>query len=215
MTILVKRWLVLVAGLLVVATGCSKKNVSHSEFMGKYDVQNNSADFAYVKPATDFFSYDKVMMDYLVLFLDEDTGYRGIQADELNEVAHAFHQAVMDEFSSSLTLVDKPGIGVLRVRPALTGVCFTKPEPNSITSVYSKGKSPSVRKIPGNPHLSLEDASMEFEFLDSITQERLAVAVDPCPEIDPKGKVRMEVLTGTFEACAKGLQQKLEKLRNK
>ena len=68
MTILVKRWLVLVAGLLVVATGCSKKNVSHSEFMGKYDVQKNSADFVYVKPATDFFSYDKVMMETLMAF---------------------------------------------------------------------------------------------------------------------------------------------------
>jgi hypothetical protein len=215
MTILVKRWLVLVAGLLVVATGCSKKNVSHSEFMGKYDVQKNSADFVYVKPATDFFSYDKVMLDYLVLFLDEDTDYRGIQADELNEVAHAFHQTVIDGFSSSMTLVDKPGIGVLRVRSALTGVSFIKPEPQSATTVYSKGQAQAVRKIPGNPHISLEDASMEFEFLDSMTQERLAVAVDSCPEIDPKGRVRMEVLTGTFEVCAKGLQQKLENLRNK
>ncbi|MBI9090307.1 MAG: DUF3313 domain-containing protein [Desulfobacterium sp.] len=183
--------------------------------MGKYENQQNSADFAYVKPATDFFSYDKVMMDYLILFLDEDTDYRGIQADELNEVALAFHQAVIDDFSSSLILVEKPGPGVLRVRPALTGVTFTKPEPNSITSVYARNQARLVRKIPGNPHLDLEDASMEFEFLDSVTQDRLAVAVDPCPEINPKGRLRMEVLTETFEACAKSLQQKLEKLRNK
>ncbi len=215
MTILGKRWLVLVAGLLVLVTGCSKKNVSHSEFMGKYENQQNSADFVYVKPVTDFFSYDKVMMDYLVLFLGEDTDYRGIQADELNEVSLAFHQAVIDEFSSSMTLVEKPGPGVLRVRPALTGVSFTKPELNSISSVSSRNKARLVRKIPGNTHLDLEDASMEFEFLDSLTQDRLAVAVEPCPEIDPKGRLRMKVLTETFEACAKGLQQKLEKLKNK
>lgn len=212
MTISGKRWLVLVAGLLVLATGCSKKNVSHSEFMGKYEIQQKSGDFAYVKPDTDFPSYDKVMMDYLILFLDEDTDYRGIQADELNEVALVFHQAVIDAFSSSLSLVEKPGPGVLRVRPALTGVTFLKPEPNSITSVYPKGQARLVRKIPGNPHLDLEDASMEFELLDSLTQERLAVAVDPCPEIDSDGRVRMAVLTGTFEACAKGLRQKLEHL---
>ncbi|MCP4115215.1 MAG: DUF3313 domain-containing protein [Desulfobacteraceae bacterium] len=212
MTILVKRWLILMAGLLVVATGCSKKNVSYSEFIGKYDYKPKNGGFSYVKPVADFSSYNKVMMDYLVLFMDEDTEYRGIQADELNEVAHAFHQAVIDEFPSSISLVEKPGPGVLRVRPALTGVTFSKPEPNSITSVYSRNRYPSVRKIPGNPHLSLEDASLEYEFLDSLTRERLAVAVEPCPEVDAKGRVRMEVLNGTFQACAKSLRQKLENL---
>lgn len=204
---------VLVTGLLVLATGCAGKNVTYSEFMGTYDRQGATDAFVHVATGVDFKSYDKVMMDYLVLFMDKDAAYQGVQADELNEIALAFHQRVMDRLSSDFSLVDRPGPGVLRIRSALTNVISLRPEPNSITTVFPGKQTVSVRKIPENPNLNLEKASMEFEFLDSLTQERLALAVDPCHMVKTAGRLRWEVLTQTFEHLAGDLAGKLGALK--
>jgi len=213
MQILVKKGLVLATVLLIMATGCSKKNIAYSEFMGGYDLQKESSNFVHMKPGADFSSYDKVMIDYLVLFLDQGSDYRGIEAHELNEVAEAFHQAVIHRLPSSFSLVGKPGPGVLRIRSALTHVVFLKPELNSVTSVFSNKKALSVRSIPGNTHLALDKAFLELEFLDSVTQERLALAVEPCPDIDQAVRPRWDIVIETFDSLAKVVSQKLGSLK--
>jgi hypothetical protein len=210
---LTKQGLMLVAGLLVLAMGCTRKNVNYSEFMGVYDRQGATAEFVYVASGVDLSPYDKVMLDYLVLFMDKDAAYQGIQADALNEAAMAFHQQVMDRISPEFSLVDRPGPGVLRIRSALTNVSFSRPESNLITTVFPEKQAVSVRKIPENPNLDLEKAFMEFEFLDSLTQERLALAVDPCPRVKTAGRLRWEVLTETFERMAVDLAGKLGTLK--
>ena len=210
---LTKQGVVLVTGLLVLAAGCARKNVIYSEFMGAYDRQGATSEFAYVANGVDVSSYDKVMLDYLILFMDPDAAYRGIEADALNEAAMAFHQQVMDRLSSGFSLVDRPGPGVLRIRSALTHVSLFRPEPNLITTVFPGKQTVSVRKIPENSGLNLEKAAMEFEVLDSLTQERLALAVDPCPRVQTSGRLRWEILTETFERMAADLVRKLGALK--
>lgn len=205
----------LAAGLVVLFTGCSGKNITHSEFMGGYNHEGATKDFAFVESGTDFSSYDRIMLDYLVLFMDRDLkNYGGIQPDELNEAAMAFHRRLIDRLAPDFILVDRPGPRVIRIRSALTNVSFTRPEPNLLTSVFPQNQAVSVRKIPESPNLNLDKAMIEFEFLDSLTQKRLALAVEPCPRVKEAGWLRWEILTKTFDHIAMNLVQKLEALKN-
>ncbi|MDY0374593.1 MAG: DUF3313 family protein [Desulfobacterium sp.] len=147
----------LVAGLVVLFTECTGKNVTHSDFMGVYD-----------------------------------------------------HEGAIGDF----TLVDRPGPGVIRIRSALTNVSFIRPEPNLLTSVFSQNQSVFIRKIPESSNLNLKKAMIEFEFLDSLTQKRLALAVEPCPRVKEAGWLRWEILNKTFDHIAENLAQKLETLKN-
>ena len=84
--------------------------------------------------------------------------------------------------------VQEPGPDVLRIRPAITGVKESKPFLNTISSVLPIGFTISiVKKGVTGTHMSVGEASLEAEFLDSQTNERIAIVIDK--RSGPKYKV--------------------------
>jgi hypothetical protein len=166
----------------IATTGCRSK-VKQSGFLTDYPTlekgPRGGADLVYLKQGVDFGTYDKIMMDQVVFYFSKDSNYKGINSDELNKLSDAFHKAMVKELQDAYPFVQESGPGVLRVRPAITEVKASKPVLNTISTVLPVGLALSiVKKGVTGTHMNVGEASMETEFLDSQTNDRVAVAID-------------------------------------
>jgi len=204
---------------LTLAAGCAIKG-RYSGFLKDYPKfepgAKGGADLVFIKENVDFKSYDKVMMDHVVFWLSKDSKYRGIHADELQELADAFHKAMADALKDGYPLVTEPGPGVLRIRFAITDVVATRLLWSTDTTVNSEGLV--IKRSMTKDYNPIGGASMEMELLDSQTNGRIAAA------IDTKAAEESEVIKGlrkwghaedTFEFWAKRLRWWLDKVHGK
>ena len=174
----------IISAILLASTYCSgKEKISYSGFLEEYPQFSKGpfggADWVWKKPGLDLNSYDKILLEHVVFYLDNDTKYKGIHADILTDLANNFHQAFVDALSEKYLMVDQPGPGVLRVRCGITKLQPTKPGRNTISTVLPIGLAVSTaKKAATGAHANVGQAGIEAEFLDSQTNERLAVAID-------------------------------------
>jgi hypothetical protein len=175
-------FIVIIGSVLAISIGCVAKP-KYSGFLSDYsglkEGPMGGADLVYIKKGVDFSKYDKIMMDHVVLYFKQDAEYKGIHADELKELSDAFHKEMVDALKGAYPMVDKPGPGVLRIRPAITDVVPSKPVLNTVSSVMPIGLGISiVKRVTTGVHAGVGQATLEAEFLDSQTDARLAAVVD-------------------------------------
>ena len=199
--------------------GCAAK-VKHSGFLKDYPKfkpgKEGGVDLIYLKENVDFKSYDKIMLDHVVFYFSKDAKYRGIHTNELQELADAFHKAMADALKDGYPLVEEPGSGVLRIRCAITDVVATRLFLSTDTTVTSKGLE--IKRSMTKDYTPVGGASMEMDFLDSLTNGRVAAA------IDTKAAGEYEVVKGlkkwghaedTFEFWAKKLRKWLDEVHGR
>ena len=190
--------------------GCASKG-RYSGFLKDYPKfepgPEGGADLIYLKENVDFKSYDKVMIDHVVFYFSEDAKYRGINTNELQELADVFHKTMAGALKDGYPLVEEPGSGVLRIRCAITDVVATRSFWSTDTTVTSEGLE--IKRSMTKEYNPVGGASMEMELLDSLTNGRVAAA------IDTKAAEEYEVVKGlkkwghaedTFEFWAKRLR---------
>ena len=168
---------------LILTTGCASDTMKKSGFLGDYSGlkpgPKGGADYVYIRENTDLKVYDKIMMDQVEFWFAEGAEYKGIQPDELQELADAFHKAMVEALQDGYPFVDKPGPGVMRIRPAITEVVPGKPGLNTITTIIPIGLAiSSVKKATTGTHANVGQATLEVDILDAQTNERLAAALD-------------------------------------
>jgi hypothetical protein len=200
---------------LTVATGCATKQVKHSGFLENYPEfkpgPKGGADFVYMKEGVDFKRYNKIMMDHVVLYFKDDAKYKGIHPEELNEMSSVFHKAIADNLEGAYPLVDEPGSDVMRFRIAVTDVVASKPGMGTIATVMPIGLALStIKKGVTGTHTGVGQASIEVEILDSMTNERIAVAIDTRPGGKIEGFTKWGAVKGAFEFWAKRLRHWLD-----
>lgn len=167
---------------LTMSTGCASK-VKQSGFLEDYPSfekgPRGGVDQVYFKEGVDFKKYDKILMDQVVFYFSEDSKYKGINPEEINKLSDAFHKAMVDALKDEYPFVSEEGPRVLRIRCAITDVKTSKPLLNTITAVVPSGLAISlVKKGVTGTHTGVGGASMEAEFLDSQTNERVAAVID-------------------------------------
>ena len=180
----VKVFIIMVLfGLTGFLIGCQSKNVKHSGFLTDYAKlqpgPKDGADWRYIKSGVDFRRYDKLMVDHIVFYFKEDSKYKGIHPEELQELADAFHQALTEALKGAYPIVEDPGPDVLRLRAAITDLKTSNPGLNTVTSIIPVGLAIShIKKGMTGTHANVGAATIEAELLDSQTNTRLAMAVD-------------------------------------
>ena len=213
---------VLMSFFLITTIGCRSK-VKQSGFLTDYPEfkkgRSGGVDLVYVKEGVDFKSYDKIMMDQVKFYFKEDSEYKGLDAETLKELSDAFHLAMVKALQDEYPFVSEPGLGVLRVRFAITEVEAAIPVVASITSVIPAGVALSiVKKGVTGEHMNVGGATMEAEFLDAQTNERVGVVID-----DREGK-KYKVQDGltkwgytkeVFEIWAKLFREFLDEVHGK
>nr|WP_321466094.1 DUF3313 family protein [uncultured Desulfobulbus sp.] len=207
-----------VSGLLA---GCAATPKSApSGFLGTYPQfqpgPGDGIDQVYIKPGADFRQYHRVMLDEAQFFLKKDVAKYGIHASELKELSDSFHRAVFEALGTAYPLVTEPGKDVLRVRLALTDIETSNPALSGMATVLPVGLAIDVvRKGTTGAHSGVGGASMEVEFLDSITGERLAAGIDTFNGSKLSGFSKLAATKEAFEFWAKRLRFTLDKAHGK
>ncbi len=213
-------YIVIICFALAVATGCATKQVRHSGFLENYPEfkpgPKGGADFIYMKEGVDFKRYNKIMMDHVVLYFMDDAKYKGIHPEELNEMSNEFHKAIADNLEGAYPLVVEPGSDVMRLRIAVTDVVASKPGMGTISTVMPIGLALStIKKGVTGTHTGVGQASIEVEILDSMTNERIATAIDTRPGGKIEGFSKWGAVEGAFEFWAKRLRHWLDEIHGR
>jgi hypothetical protein len=215
---------VMIGFVLLMGSVWAKEEMRQSGFLTDYsklkqDDPLKAGDWVYVNKNVNFGAYDKIILKHVAFFLKEDSEYKGIQADEMNELAKAFHEEVVEALSDVYTFTDKPGPGVMVIRYAVTDLVPNKPVRGTITSILPSGIVLShLKKLGTGTHIGMGGASLEGEILDSLTNEVLIAVVDT--ETGKKYRIDKSVsewgqTKEIFEDWAEGLRKRLDSVSNR
>jgi hypothetical protein len=133
----------------------------------------------WLKPDVDWARYNYIMLDSVVFFFDDASQYKGIEPNELKELADGFNQQLVEALKDAYPIVAEPGLDVLRIRFAITDLKQSNPALSGITSVIPVGLAVSVVKKGATDSWAGSGATgAEMMALDSLTNEVIAVAQD-------------------------------------
>jgi len=169
--------------LVIVGTGTgnTEQKTTYSGFLEDYPSFEPDKDrpgaLIYRKAGTSLKDYSKVIMDPVEIWYAPDCKYKGIKPDELKILADAFRAAIVSELEPDYPVVSKSGPGVLGIRMAITNVYVTKKK-RGLLGFTPAGLvlSTAVKAIGDN--MSLQDATIEAELLDSQSNELLGALID-------------------------------------
>lgn len=134
------------------------------------------------KPGVDRAAYTRVMVEPLTIFISPDSEYQGLDADELKALADTFRDVVTRTLEPDIPVVGQKGEGVLYLRAAITNVKIAKKKRGLLGYTPIGLVVGAVKSAATGPSVSLKDAVLEIEMLDSTTGERLGVLVDKAPK---------------------------------
>jgi hypothetical protein len=156
-----------------------KKSGFLSDYSGMKKGPKGGVEWVFIKKGVNFGQYNKVMVDQVTFFLKDDAKYKGIKPEDINELTEAFDNAVRENIGKNYPLVDQPGPDVLRIRVAITDLVPSKSGVSAVSTVMPIGLGLSiVKKTVTGKHTGVGETSMEVEFLDSVTNQRVAAAID-------------------------------------
>jgi hypothetical protein len=198
----------------------AKMEVKHSGFLGDYSqlTPGSKGQLAerYIKDGVDFKKYKKVMMDQVMFYLNADAEDKGINPNEMKELADKFHKAVVEALGDAYPMVDKPGSDVMRVRIAITDLQSNKQILSGITTIVPVGLAVSlIKKGATGKHTGVGEVSMEIEILDSETNERIAAGVDRRAGGKLKGVKKWGSAEQAFKFWAEKLRTRLDEFHGK
>ena len=185
-----KRALLVFAGLLLLA-GCATTESAKTGagaapqgFLGDYHKNlepgpEGGAKLRWLKPGVDFGKYNKIMLDSIVFFFADDSDYKGMDPQQLKELADNFNQQLVNTLKAAYPIVGDAGADVMRVRFAITDLKQSRPGISAVTSVVPIGLGISVLKKGATGSWTGSGATgAELMVLDSMTNDVIGVAKD-------------------------------------
>ncbi len=126
--------------------------------------------------------YNAVMVDQPEIFIADDTKYKGAKPDALKQLADTMRMAMRERLEAGgFNVTEEPGPGVLFMRWAVTNLYLEKKK-RSILSYSPLGQVVHYSRQAAIKDLwkkiDIVEMTIELEFLDSVTEEILAAAVD-------------------------------------
>jgi hypothetical protein len=183
-----KMTVMIIAGVIAVmqvSTGFAA-DIPFSGFFGNQAVyeqltpgDDDQAKLRWVNKGAEPKKYNKYMVDSVIFFLADNADYKGIDPQEMKDMADAFNKELVAAFKGKYPIVAEPGPDVLRIRIAITNIKPSRPGYSAITSVIPVALGVSLLKKgatggwSGSGHICAE-----FMGLDSITNDVLMLAVD-------------------------------------
>ncbi len=156
--------------VLLVLGGCDTPMPAHSGFLDDYPRMRPSPRIAgawgWWHPQKRISDYRKIMIDPVTVFLHPQAQSRGVNPDELKELADYFRAEMVSRIRSSgkYEIVRRAGPGVLRIRAAITDV-----KPGKVLL--------NVTPVVGATGVGVGGASMEAECLDTESGERILAVI--------------------------------------
>jgi len=185
-----KKAIFLIIGMMLVV-GCATTESARSGmgappkgFLGDYYGElkpgpEGGAKLRWLKPGVDFAKYKKVMLDSVIFFFADDSEYKGMDPQELKEIADAANRQLVDTLKGTYPIVAEPGPDVARIRMAITDLKQSRPVLSGVTSVVPIGLGISLVKKGATGSWTGSGATgAELMALDSMTNDVIGVAKD-------------------------------------
>jgi len=173
--------------LIIMAGGCAKtqqvKSVEPSGFLGDYtqleEGESGQALLIYINQNADFSAYDKIIIDSVTIWRGESSDLDDVPKEELSNLSHYLYSAVKEQLEADYRIVDQPGEGTMRIRLALTEAGSSARVMDILTTYLPPARLISEgKKLATGTHTFVGKAAVEMEIIDSVTNQRLAAAVD-------------------------------------
>jgi Protein of unknown function (DUF3313) len=178
-------WLVVFSAVLI--SGCAPtkqaRDVKLSGFLGDYTMLQKGGEgealLNYKNPEAEWASYDKIMIDKVVILRNLAEGQEKVPQEDFQRIADNFYTFLYVALAKDYSIVYSPGPNTLRVQVALTDVEKSAPVLDTITGVLPPGLVISKGKefITGKPAF-VGEVSAEAKMTDSRSGELLAAGVD-------------------------------------
>ncbi len=153
-----------------------------SEYAKLEPVAGDQDAFRYLDPEADFSRYNKLLIDRIKVFYQEDSDYKGIDPDDLKALTDYFHQALVKAMGDAYPVVDEPGPDVLRLRIAVTDLVPNKPEASMVSLVvpflWVADAGTGVAKGETGSTAFTGEATIEMEALDSVSSQQLGAYIE-------------------------------------
>jgi len=163
----------------------------------------------WVKPGVDRAAYTKVMIEPITIYISPDSKDKGLSADELKAVADGFVEALTNTLEPEIPVVNQAGPGVLYIRPALVDVMVTKKK-RGLLGYTPIGFVVTAAADAAGKRISLKNAVLEIESLDSVSGERLGVLVDKAPTVAGDDKLSWDSIGKAFSYYAERYKSRLQ-----
>ncbi|MEE8414726.1 MAG: DUF3313 domain-containing protein [Desulfobacterales bacterium] len=173
----------LILGLGACVTTEQTRSAKPSGFLKNYSQLRKGggerAQLFYINRNVNFDAYSKVMIEPVTIWHGEGSDLSSVPRDELQRMADYLYSATRKELGSILSIVERPGPGVMRVRMAITTAKGSNVPMDIVTNVLP----PAIaidwgKKLATGTHAFVGKAAIEAEVLDSLSYVRLAAAVD-------------------------------------
>lgn len=180
--------------------------------------EGDQAQLVYLNPSADFSQYTKILMEPVQLHAQPDSKLAEMDAEDQQALLNYFDAAVRERLQDDYQFVDRPGPDVMRLRLAVTEAHGSKPVMNTISTILPIGLAASALKTAatGKP-LAVAEVQVETEMLDSMSDERLAAAVDA--RVGRKITLRFDKLSkyaqvrDAFDYWAERIDRRLAEMR--
>ncbi len=120
--------------------------------------------------------YDRLIVLQPEIFIHPDSKYKGVKPDQLKVLADTFREQFATKVTDDFPVVQQPGPTTVVVRVAIVDVYMTKSR-FRIWNITPIGLTLYGMKNALGKNVSLVEATVEAEVLDSETGERIAVIV--------------------------------------
>ena len=145
------------------------------EYVHKFKPGFDQYTISWIRPNVDFSKYKKVMVDYVVFALAPDSDYKGINADEMKQLADTASKALVDTLAEKFPVVSEPGPDVARIKFAISDLKQSRPGVGVITTVLPVGLGINLVKKGATGEWSGAGLTKgEVMIFDSMTNEVLA-----------------------------------------
>lgn len=206
---LIKRSL-LVAGLLSLflnpAIAADSKFIENMPQLAK-DPERAGA-MIWTKPDLNRAAYTKVMIEPITIFISPSSEYQDLDANELKAIADGFSETLTRTLEPEIAVLNTAGPGVVYLRAALTNVKLTKKK-RGLLGYTPIGLVVTAVADAGGARISLNEAALEVEMIDSQTGERLGVLVDRAPTTAENETLSWDSIKTTFKFYAERFKARM------
>jgi hypothetical protein len=153
----------------------------HSGFLGDYsqlaEKEGYAAQEVYINPTAPWSTYKAIYIESVSMWVNEESSE--LKPEDRQMLTDMLYKSMHDKLAEKFTLVDRPGLGVIKLRMALTQEKGAKVAMNAITTVIPQLRLVStLGGLAADTAALVGSASAEMDATDSITNDRLAAASD-------------------------------------
>ena len=175
-----------VIGFAFISSAGAAEDMPFSGFLGNPTVYKllesgpiGRAKLLWVKKEVQPKKYSKLMVDSVTFFLGEGADYKGIDPQEMKEMADAFDKNIVDALKGKYQIVSEPGPDVVRIRIAITNIQPSRPGVSVITSVLPAGLGISlIKKGVTGGWSGSGQTCIEYMAVDTMTNEIIVLGID-------------------------------------